>query len=239
MKRKKKSALFLNLVCCVMPPVSGMDPNGAASELICEGLFSPDCSAQWVGPCSVFSMRSSLSITCEHAVAWRRGGEDGWPHPCPPGYLPITHGWLTYTLSDVVENERRDFPGDPVVRTVRFHCTWCCFDPWPGNLDPTSQALQLKKKKKSEEIFSKEIFFFPWLRGIPTHSSILGLPWHSDVKNPPAMLESWFDPWVGKIPWRSAWQPTPAFLPGESPWTKETGGLQSMGLQRFGPNWET
>ena len=26
-----------------------------------------------------------------------------------------------------------------------------------------------------------------------------------------------FDPWVGKIPWRRAWQPTPVFLPGESP----------------------
>ena len=25
-----------------------------------------------------------------------------------------------------------------------------------------------------------------------------------------------FDPWVGKIPWREAWQPTPVFLPGES-----------------------
>ena len=25
-----------------------------------------------------------------------------------------------------------------------------------------------------------------------------------------------FDPWVVKIPWRREWQPTPAFLPGES-----------------------
>ena len=25
-----------------------------------------------------------------------------------------------------------------------------------------------------------------------------------------------FDPWVGKIPWRSAWQPTPIFFSGES-----------------------
>ena len=25
-----------------------------------------------------------------------------------------------------------------------------------------------------------------------------------------------FDPWVGKIFWRRAWQPTPVFLPGES-----------------------
>ena len=23
------------------------------------------------------------------------------------------------------------------------------------------------------------------------------------------------NPWVGKIPWRRAWQPTPIFLPGE------------------------
>ena len=25
-----------------------------------------------------------------------------------------------------------------------------------------------------------------------------------------------FDPWVGKFPWRRAWQPAPVFLPGES-----------------------
>ena len=29
-------------------------------------------------------------------------------------------------------------------------------------------------------------------------------------------------------------QPTPLFLPEESPWTEEPGGLQSMGLQRVG-----
>ena len=26
-----------------------------------------------------------------------------------------------------------------------------------------------------------------------------------------------FSPWVGKIPWRRAWQPTPVFMPGENP----------------------
>ena len=25
-----------------------------------------------------------------------------------------------------------------------------------------------------------------------------------------------FSPWLGKIPWRRAWHPTPVFLPGES-----------------------
>ena len=28
--------------------------------------------------------------------------------------------------------------------------------------------------------------------------------------------QSGFNPWVGKIPWRRKWQPTPVFLPGES-----------------------
>ena len=34
------------------------------------------------------------------------------------------------------------------------------------------------------------------------------------------------------FPWKKAWQPTPVSLPGESPWTKEPGGLQSLGSQR-------
>ena len=41
-----------------------------------------------------------------------------------------------------------------------------------------------------------------------------------------------FDPWVRKIPWRRAWQPTPVFLPGKCKWAEVPGGLQSMGLQR-------
>ena len=38
-------------------------------------------------------------------------------------------------------------------------------------------------------------------------------------KNVPANAEdgrSGLDPWVRKIPWRRAQQPTPVFLPGES-----------------------
>ena len=51
-----------------------------------------------------------------------------------------------------------------------------------------------------------------------------GFPGGSDgKKNPPVMQEAWVDTWVGKIPWRRAWQPTPVFLPGESPWTGEPG----------------
>ena len=38
---------------------------------------------------------------------------------------------------------------------------------------------------------------------------------------------------VRKIAWRRAKQPTSGFLPGESSWTEEPGGLQSTGLQRI------
>ena len=37
-----------------------------------------------------------------------------------------------------------------------------------------------------------------------------------NVKNLPVMQETGFDPWVGKIPWRRAWEPTLVFLLGES-----------------------
>ena len=43
-----------------------------------------------------------------------------------------------------------------------------------------------------------------------------------------------FDPWVGKIPWRRAWQPTPVVLPEESPWTEESGELQSRASHSVG-----
>ena len=35
------------------------------------------------------------------------------------------------------------------------------------------------------------------------------------VKNLPQCRRPRFDPWVGKIPWRREWLPTPVFLPGE------------------------
>ena len=46
-----------------------------------------------------------------------------------------------------------------------------------------------------------------------------------------------FNPWVRKIPWRRAWQPTSLFLPGAFPWTKEPSRLQFIGSQRVKHNW--
>ena len=47
-----------------------------------------------------------------------------------------------------------------------------------------------------------------------------GFPGGANGKEPTCQCRRYkrcrFDPWVGKIPWRRAWQSTPVFLPGES-----------------------
>ena len=59
------------------------------------------------------------------------------------------------------------------------------------------------------------------------------------VKNLPAMWETWVRALVWEDPWRKAWQPTPVFPPGESPWIMEPGRLQSIGSQRVRHDWAT
>ena len=38
-----------------------------------------------------------------------------------------------------------------------------------------------------------------------------------------------FNPWVEKIPWRRAWQPTPVFSPGESHGQRSLAGYSPWG----------
>ena len=38
-----------------------------------------------------------------------------------------------------------------------------------------------------------------------------------------------FDPWIGKIPWKRKWQPTPVFLPGKSHGQRSLAGYSPWG----------
>ena len=67
-------------------------------------------------------------------------------------------------------------------------------------------------------------------KGYNTHSSILRPPWW--LRPQRILLQCsrpGFDPSVGKIPWRRAWQPTPVFLPEESLWTEEPADYSPRG----------
>ena len=68
-----------------------------------------------------------------------------------------------------------------------------------------------------------------------------GFPGGTGGKEPACQCRRWkscmFNSWVRKRPCGRAWQPTPVFLPGESPWTEEPGRLKSMGLHWVRYDW--
>ena len=72
-----------------------------------------------------------------------------------------------------------------------------------------------------ELILSKWPYYLKQSTGLmKSLSKYPGLPQNGlVVKNLPAIQETKrgrFNPWVGKIPWRRKWQPTPLFLLGKS-----------------------
>ena len=106
----------------------------------------------------------------------------------------------------------------------------------PGRLN------RLNKYLLSENLWSssQENTECEWLKPADRCTPVWGFPGGTSGKEPACQCRRHkrcgFDPWVGKIPWRSKWQPTPVFLLGESPWTEESGRLQSIGLKRIGRN---
>ena len=76
---------------------------------------------------------------------------------------------------------------------------------------------------------------FPWRRDRLPIPVFLGFPGSSIGKESACNAgDLGLIPRLGRSP--GGEQHTPVFLPGESPWTEEPGGLQSLGLQRDGHN---
>ena len=91
-----------------------------------------------------------------------------------------------------------------------------------GHVKPISGTRRFKFLnndffKTRKEGLRKAILFFHTLK---LKLQLSGLPGGTSVKEPTCKSRRpkrhRFDPWVGKIPWRRAWQPTPVFLPGKS-----------------------
>ena len=98
----------------------------------------------------------------------------------------------------------------------------------------------LLELERSMVLFSLALWFQRWgwrdvrrlSRVLPvTHP--LGLRRWLSGKESACQWRRWkrcrFDPWVGKIPWRRKGQPTPVFLPGESPWERHLAGYSPWG----------
>ena len=83
--------------------------------------------------------------------------------------------------------------------------------PQPG-LEPTAPALEGKvlTTRPPGRSLIKNPFSFHSLCGL-----LLLLWWRSGKESPDNAGDRGFDPWVGRIPWRRGWQPTPVFLLGK------------------------
>ena len=104
------------------------------------------------------------------------------------------------------------------------------FDPWLGKIPwrrerlPTlvfwprefhEQSMGLQRFRHDWVTFT---FTFPW--------------WLSGKESTCQYRKCRFDPWVGKIPWRREWQPTPVFLPGKSHGQRSLAGYSQWGCKR-------
>ena len=59
---------------------------------------------------------------------------------------------------------------------------------------------------------------------------LLGFPRWLSGKESACQWGRWgFSPWIGKIPWRGKWQPTPLFLPGKSHGQRSLAGYSPWG----------
>ena len=66
----------------------------------------------------------------------------------------------------------------------------------------------------------------------------IGLPWCLSGKESACQCRRHrFDPYVRKIPWRRAWQPTPVFLPGESHGQRRLSGYSPWGRKELATEW--
>ena len=100
---------------------------------------------------------------------------------------------------------------------VSGHCwfSWLCFWQW----GKWGKLIGHEKKSFGKSV---TLFLFPWQ--VDIWQQTWG-PWDLNESHLCSYLlftliiirvKYSFDPWVGKIPWRRKWQPTPEFLPGKS-----------------------
>ena len=91
-----------------------------------------------------------------------------------------------------------------------------------------------KKKKKKKKILKggaregeqgRVVLLLSWQFGVPW--------WLSSKESTCQCRRPGFNPWVGKIPWRSKWQPIPVFLPGKSHGQRSLAGYSLWSLKEL------
>ena len=138
------------------------------------------------------------------------GGKKKWS-PDSPG-LNLFDIWQKWYPENQSKCERKQ------MRVSRRNFKGGNTDPWPGSTHKSVSSLATQQQKLCcyFSLLSSQLQELKWLLPL----GWLDGQWASRmplvVKNPPASERQRFDPWVGEIPWRRAWQASPVFLSGES-----------------------
>ena len=109
--------------------------------------------------------------------------------------------------------------------------TW---KPFIRNLQCSILFISIRINSKTKQN-NKKTAHMHWKAWTSMHYHLPRWCWWWRISLP--MRRPRFSPWVGKIPWRREWLPTPVFLAWRIPWTEEPGGLQSVGSKRVGHNY--
>ena len=205
--------------------------------MLTEDRMAEALGVQWCIPW----MRSLPSHGTESLVQTWRGRGRAIPiclslymRFCRNTALPIHPVWLLWALqwhlcSDPVVQEPGVLPAPEgeVKRWVQA-----------GAGNSPGRASTLLGKRTSVDLASRRRdLFIPEFQG--SHFGY-GFPWWLSGKESPCQCRRcWFDPWVGKIPWRRKWQPTPVFLPGESHGQRSLERCSPGGHKGVGNNWGT
>ena len=146
------------------------------------------------------------------------------------GSLRVRHDWAASLSLFTFMHWRRKWqptpvflPGELQGQGTLVGCRLCCRRVGKDWSDAAAAAVCfhiLKQNARLKWPHQKLPNFFYWgMCSWKLHIFIpcRGFPVGSVVKNLPAMQKMQeihgFHPWVGKILWRRAWQPTPVFLP--------------------------
>ena len=122
-----------------------------------------------------------------------------------------------------VGRDRRDLS---FLATKRNHSPTSSHSQQNRRLNATRDTLDLKcllllQKKKIEVQNLNNLYRSPYASS----------PVFQTEKNLLKCRRPRFNPWVGKMPWRREWLPTPVFLPGEFHGQRNSGRLQTTWSQ--------
>ena len=131
-----------------------------AREVFIEKIPSPRmCSPQCTGTPTPFphphcTPHSAPLHSSEVLTDKARGRSDASQTVLWQKTLPfLSYKWHFSYRGGSASRMKGEFPGGPVAKSSRFHCSGCGFTPWLGNKDPACHTVWPKSNNHCQKLF--------------------------------------------------------------------------------------